>query len=101
MTQKFFALLLALLLAACGQGGGTSVSHLDGKYESDDGKRAFTFTTDGNVSSDFFGQVKTTAYKLEGNTVRFKFENGLPATFTVNADGSLTSPTNTHYRKRA
>jgi hypothetical protein len=103
MLSRLLSLLLALLLAACGPSGSKSVSpvpHLDGKYQSDDGKRIFNFTTDGTVSSNFFGEVKTTTYKMEGNAVIFKFQDGLPATFTINADGSLTSQTHTQYKKR-
>ena len=95
-----FAILLSLACAACTHGGNPTSPHVSGTYRSDDGKNTFVFRDDEKVSAVFFGREETTSYAIQDNKVSLQFEGGVPLTFTINPDGSLTSLTSTHYSKQ-
>lgn len=94
--MKFFCLfLLTVFLAACG-----STSTLSGEYRDVGGKSTFVFTSDGKVHTKSpLGRDIETTYTVAENKVRFKFPDGLPMEFTINSDGSLSSPWGNGFRK--
>jgi hypothetical protein len=95
-----FAILLSFVCTACTHSGDSTSHHISGAYRSDDGKNTFVFHDDQKVSAVFFGREETTSYAIQDNKVSLQFEGGVPFTFTINPDGSLTSLTSTHYSKQ-
>lgn len=108
MTKFFIAFVTVLALAACGnetshqpEAGATVTApvSLVGVYSTADGKHSLTFAEDMKVKSVVLGSHVETIYVIDGRTVKFKFPDGLPATYSINADGSLTGPTGARYTK--
>lgn len=94
--MKFFCLLLLTVsLTACG-----STSNLSGEYRAVGGKSTFVFSNDGKVHTKSpLGRDIETTYTVVEHKVRFKFPDGLPMEFTINSDGSLSSPWGNGFRK--
>lgn len=98
--KYLFTLVFVIFLSACdSQIGASSASSVDGTYMAPDGRNNFTFTSSGKVRVVFFGNPKETTYTLQDNSIKFQFEGGMPQTFVLNSDGSLTSDTATKYKK--
>lgn len=95
--MKFISiLLLAISLAACGTGGAS----LDGNYRSNDGKSLLVFSSDGTVKSKtLLGKEVVSTYTVADNKVSFQFQDGLPMSYTINADGSLSAPWSSGFKK--
>lgn len=90
-------ILMALLLTGC---GAPSTTKLDGVYRANDGKSTLVFSADGKVKShDLSGKEIETTYVIDGNKVSFLFPNGLPLSYTINSDGSLSAPSFSGYKK--
>lgn len=94
--MKFISIfLVALTLAACG-----SASSLNGHYRSNDNKSFLVFSSDGKVKTKLLtGNEVETAYTIADKTVSFQFPNGLPMSYTINSDGSLSAPWSSGYKK--
>lgn len=94
--MKFFSiLLLTICLAACG-----NASSLSGDYRANDGKSFLIFSSDGKVKTKTLqGKEVETTYSIADNKVRFQFPNGLPTSYTINADGSLSAPWSSGFKK--
>jgi hypothetical protein len=98
--KYLLTLVFVFFLSACDSKiGASSASSIDGTYTSVDGRNNFTFTSSGKVRVAFFGNPKETTYTLQDNAIKFHFEGGMPQTFVLNPDGSLTSDTATKYKK--
>lgn len=97
--MKFISILLlalSLSLAAC---GGVS-STLSGDYQANDGKTFLLFSADGKVKTKtLMGREIETTYTIADNKVRFQFPNGFPMEYTINADGSLSAPMSSGFKK--
>lgn len=83
-------IILATLLAACGQ------PTFEGTYQNPNDKEGFAFTADGKVRA----AGKDTTYLIDGETIRFHFEGGMPAFFTKNSDGSISWGGQIRYTKK-
>lgn len=96
--MKFISILLlavSLSLAACG-----GVSTLNGDYQANDGKSVLVFTADGKVKTKtLMGREVETTYTIADNKVTFQFPNGMPMAYTINADGSLSAPMSSGFKK--
>jgi len=92
--KHLIVILATLVLVACG-----SSTNLDGVYKSGDGKSTLTFSGDKVKSKDLQGQDIETTYHVDGKTVSFQFPNGMPVSFTLNDDGSLSAPFSSGYKK--
>lgn len=106
MRKYFVIALLPLALAACNEDQGqnlkgvASPSGLNGTYTSVDGKNTLVFSYDSKVKTKSLRGVEmVTNYTSEGGKVNFRFSQGYPISLTVNSDGSLTSDSNTKYKK--
>lgn len=79
--MKFvLTIILATLLAACGQ------PTFEGTFVTPQDKEGFTFTPDGKVRAE----GKETTYTIEDKTLKFHFDGGMPAVFSINSDGSIS-----------
>lgn len=108
MTKFLIVFVTVLALTACGNetphqpapgATVTAPTSLAGVYSTPDGKHSLTFAEDMKVKSVVLGSPVETSYVIDGKTVKFKFPDGLPATYSINADGSLTGPTGARYTK--
>lgn len=98
--RYLITLAFVFLLAACDSKIGAShPSSIEGTYTSLDGKTSYVFTPEGKVRVAHFGKSEEAAYVLEKSTIKFQFDGGMPRSFVVNADGSLTSDSATKYKK--
>ncbi|AMR77974.1 hypothetical protein [Cupriavidus nantongensis] len=95
--MKFISILvLALTLAACGN----APSSLNGNYRANDGKSFLVFSSDGKVrTKTLLGKEVETTYTIADKKVSFQFPNGLPASYSINDDGSLSAPWSSGYKK--
>ena len=91
------AIIVALttVLTACGP----NTASVAGDYTSQDGRDHIVFTSSGKVQVSYFGEPKEANYTMEGKAIKFQFDGGMPQTFVLNSDGSLTSNTATKYKK--
>lgn len=104
MKRYFVIAMLSIALAACNQsasqkeGSLITPSTLNGTYTS--GKDTFIFSSDGKVTAkNKLFPDKVTTYIIDGGKVSMKFTDGYPMTFSLNSDGSITSDSNTNYKK--
>lgn len=74
------ALIVTALLAACGK------PSIVGTFVTSTSKTSFTFTADGKVRA----AGKETTYTVDGDLIKFHFEDAVPAAFTQNSDGSIS-----------
>jgi hypothetical protein len=92
--KRIIVILATAVLVACG-----SHSNLEGAYTSNDGKSTLTFSGDKVTTKDMKGNVIETTYHVDGKTLTFQFPNGLPNSFTINDNGSLSAPDSSGYKK--
>lgn len=78
------ALVLAGLLAACGQ-------NLDGVYKDDLGLQKYEFQGDGTVYVSTMGVTREAAYKVEDNKVKIT-QDGETIIYDLNEDGTIKGP---------
>lgn len=79
--MKFvLTIILATLLAACGQPA------FEGTFVTPRDPVALTFTADGKVRVE----GRETTYTIEGKTLKFHFDGGVPLVFNMNSDGSIS-----------
>lgn len=83
-------IILATLLAACGQ------PTFEGTFVTPTDKNGFTFTADGKVRA----AGKETTYTIDGKTIKFHFDGGMPAEFTINSDDSISWGGQIKYTKK-
>lgn len=94
-------LIFVLSLAACDSKIGAShPSSIDGSYTSLDGRDNITFTSDGKAQVVLYGKPKETTYTLQDNVIKYQFEGGMPRTYALNPDGSLTAENGTTFKKK-
>ena len=67
--NKLAAVLLALLLTACGSG-------MDGIYTDRMGMITYTFKPDGKVIMEVFGAATELSYELDGETLKISSPQG-------------------------
>lgn len=92
-------LVLTAIIAITAAALPCHAASLTGSYRTDDGKHTLTFSTDGTVKSTQFGKPIEAKYTTKDGKVSFTFPGGVPLTYTLAGDSSLTHPALKTYRK--